>query len=122
MGSEAPSTDMYKCTVCNGNVRLGPDDVVVTCSYCGSTKTIDGKDIGDHLMESGVDSDERLQRFREFLDKNKGFNKSLVKGAQVVENRIIYVPVWTARVKADTWYKGYRTVQVPVQKQGLEPS
>lgn len=116
MGSEAQSADMFKCTVCNGNVRTGPDDVVVTCTYCGITTTIEGKDIGDHLMESGVDAEARTYEFRKFLDKNKGLNKSLVKGAQVVENTLIYVPIWTAKVKADSWYKGYKTVQVPVQR------
>ncbi|MFW9786969.1 MAG: hypothetical protein ACFFE2_00275 [Candidatus Thorarchaeota archaeon] len=116
MGSEAEAADMFKCPVCNGNVKTGPDDVVISCTYCGSTSTIDGKAIGDHLMETAVDSDERQQGFQSFLDKNKGMNKSLVRNAKVVENRLIYVPVWTAKVKADSYYKGYRTVQVPVQK------
>ncbi|MHA1575970.1 MAG: hypothetical protein ACTSU3_01285 [Candidatus Thorarchaeota archaeon] len=117
MGSEAQSSaDTYKCPQCNANVILGPDDVVISCHYCGNTTTIDGKAIGDHLMESGVDAEERIRHFRNFLDKNKGFNKSLIKAAQIVENTIIYVPVWTARVKADSWFKGYSTVQVPVQK------
>ena len=58
-----------------------------------------------------------FKTFKKFLDKNKGMNKSLIQGAQVVENRLIYVPVWTAKVKADSWYKGYKTVQVPVQRQ-----
>ncbi|MDF1537700.1 MAG: phage holin family protein [Candidatus Thorarchaeota archaeon] len=117
MGSEAQAADMFKCSVCNGNVKTGPDDYVITCTYCGSTVTIEGKDIGDHLMESAVYPEVRIEKFRGFLDKNKGLNKGLVKGVHVVENRIIYVPVWTAKVKADTWYKGYKTVQVPVQKQ-----
>jgi hypothetical protein len=116
MGSEAPAADMYKCPVCNGNVKTGPDDVVITCTYCGSTTTIEGKAIGDHLMEPAVDSDERLKGFQAFLDANKGMNNSLVKDAQVVENRLIYVPIWTSRVKADSYYKGYKIVQVPVQK------
>jgi len=116
MGSEAEAADMFKCPVCNGNVKTGPDDVVITCTYCGSTTTDEGKAIGDHLMEPAVDEDVRTEGFRNFLDKNKGMNKSLVTGAQVVENRLIYVPVWTAKVKADSYYKGYKTVQVPVQK------
>lgn len=116
MGSEAPAADMFKCPVCNGNVKTGPDDVVITCTYCGSTTTIEGKAIGDHLMELAVDADTRLKGFQTFLDKNKGMNKGLVKAARVVENQLIYVPVWTAKVKADSYYKGYKTVQVPVQK------
>ncbi|TXT55701.1 MAG: hypothetical protein BAJATHORv1_30081 [Candidatus Thorarchaeota archaeon] len=116
MASEAQAPDMFKCPVCNGNVKVGPDDVVITCTYCGSTTTIDGKEIGEHLMEVAVDADSRLEAFRKFLDKNKGINSSLITGAEVVENRLIYVPVWTAKVKADSWYKGYKTVQVPVQK------
>jgi uncharacterized membrane protein len=116
MGSEAESADMFKCPICSGNVKTGPDDVVITCTYCGGTSTIEGKAIGDHLMETAVDADSRVQGFHAFLDKNKGMNKSLVKNAQVVENRLIYVPVWTAKVKADSYYKGYKTVQVPVQK------
>lgn len=115
-GSDAQAADMFKCPVCNGNVKTGPDDVVITCTYCGSTSTIEGKAIGDHLMSTAVDKDARYSAFCGFLDKNKGMNKSLVKGAQVVENRLIYVPVWTSKVKADTWYKGYKTVQVPVQR------
>lgn len=114
--SDSDAVDMFKCPVCNGNVKLGPEDVVITCSFCGSTTTIEGKAIGDHLMESAVDMEEREQKFREFLKENQGINKSLAKKAEVVENRLIYVPVWTAMVKADTWYKGYKTVQVPVQK------
>jgi len=116
MGSEASTADMFKCPVCNGNVTIGPDDVVITCTYCGSTTTIEGKAIGSHLMETAMDADSRLQGFQNFLDKNKGMNKGLVKSAQVVENQLIYVPVWTAKVKADSYYKGYKTVQVPVQK------
>ncbi|KXH74362.1 MAG: hypothetical protein AM326_09895 [Candidatus Thorarchaeota archaeon SMTZ-45] len=116
MGSEAEAADMFKCPVCNGNVKTGPDDVVITCTYCGSTTTVEGKAIGDHLMEIAVDKETRTEGFHNFLDKNKGMNKSLMKDAQVVENRLIYVPVWTAKVKADSYYKGYKTVQVPVQK------
>ena len=116
MGSESTAADMFKCPVCNGNVKTGPDDVVITCTYCGSTTTIEGKAIGDHLMEPAVDADARLKGFQAFLDKNKGMNKSLVKSAKIVENRLIYVPIWMSQVKADSWYKGYRTVQVPVQK------
>ena len=116
MSSEEQAVDVFKCPVCSGNVKTGPDDVVITCTYCGSTTTIEGKAIGDHLMESGVDLDERLGGFREFLDKNKGMNKSLVQKAQVVENKLLFVPVWPTKAKADSWYKGYKTVQVPVQK------
>ncbi|RLI54708.1 MAG: hypothetical protein DRO87_09815, partial [Candidatus Thorarchaeota archaeon] len=116
MGSETPAADMFKCPVCNGNVKTGPDDVVITCTYCGSTTTIEGKAIGDHLMEPAVDADVRLKGFRSFLDKNKGMNSSLVKDAEVVENRLIYVPIWASKVKADSHYKGYKIIQVPVQK------
>ncbi|MHA2041952.1 MAG: hypothetical protein ACW975_08825 [Candidatus Thorarchaeota archaeon] len=98
MSSEAQAVDVFKCPVCSGNVKTGPDDVVISCTYCGST------------------TDERLDGFRKFLDKNKGMNKSLAQKAQVVENKLLFVPVWTAKVKADSWYKGYKTVQVPVQK------
>ena len=89
MGSEAEAADMFKCPVCNGNVKTGPDDVLISCTYCGSTSTIEGKAISDHLMETAVDSDERMQGFHSFLDKNKGMNKSLVKGTQVGENLLI---------------------------------
>lgn len=114
--SEEDAVDVFKCPVCNGNVKLGPDDAVITCNYCGSISTIEGKAISDHLMEDAVDPEVREQAFRKFLDENKGFNKSLVKASQIVENLLIYVPVWTAKLKADTWYKGFKTVQVPVQK------
>ena len=60
MSSEAQAVDVFKCPVCSGNVKTGPDDVVITCTYCGGTTTIEGKAIGDHLMESGVDIEERL--------------------------------------------------------------
>ncbi|MHA1960057.1 MAG: hypothetical protein ACW99U_07490 [Candidatus Thorarchaeota archaeon] len=114
--SDAEVAEVFKCPVCNGNVKTGPDDMVITCTYCGSISTVEGAAIRDHIMEDAVDSDEREKGFRKFLDENKGFNKSLPVKAQVVENRLIYVPVWTAKVKADSWYKGYKTVQVPVQK------
>ena len=116
MGSEAHGVDVFKCPVCNGNVKTGPEDVVITCTYCGSTSTIEGKAIGDHLMEAAVGAEERDKGFRAFLDENKGMNKSLTNAAQIVENRLIYVPLWAAKVKADSWFKGYTTVQVPVQK------
>ena len=116
MGSEAQTATTFKCPVCNGNVRTGPDDVVITCTYCGGTTTIEGKAIGDHLMEDAVDAEEREEGFRKFLDKNKGMNKSLVTASRIAENRLIYVPIWTSKVKADSWYKGYKTVQVPVEK------
>ncbi len=116
MGSTDQTADVFKCPLCNGNVRVGPDDVVITCTYCGGTSTIEGNALKSHLMESACDADERLKGFQTFLDKNKGINRTLVRDAKVIENTLIYVPVWTSRVKADTWYKGYRVVQVPVQK------
>ena len=116
MGTETQAADIFKCPVCNGNVRIGPDDMVITCTYCGSTTTIEGKAIGDHLMEMAIGDQERVGGFRAYLDKHKGVNKSLVQGAEVVENNLLFVPVWMAKVKADTWYKGYKTVQVPVQR------
>ena len=116
MGTEVEAADIFKCPVCNGNVRIGPDDMVITCSYCGSTTTIEGKAIGDHLMEMAIGDRERTDGFRAYLGKHKGANKALVQGAQVVENNLIFVPVWTSKVKADSWYKGYKTVQVPVQR------
>ncbi len=116
MGSADQVVDIFKCPLCNGNVRIGPDDVVITCTYCGGTSTIEGKAMPAHLMERGQDADERLRGFQSFLEKNKGMNRSLVRDAKVIENTLLYVPVWTSKVKADTWYKGYKTVQVPVQK------
>ncbi|MBD3159210.1 MAG: hypothetical protein GF309_10515 [Candidatus Lokiarchaeota archaeon] len=115
MASESPS--MFKCPVCNANVKVGPDDVIITCTYCGSTTTIEGKEVGDHLMQVGVPAEKRVERFRKFLDDNKGINTALVTDSKVAENTIIFVPVWSTNVKADSWYKGYKTVQVPVERQ-----
>ncbi|MFO7835574.1 MAG: hypothetical protein R6V83_02875 [Candidatus Thorarchaeota archaeon] len=117
MESDNQTADVFKCPMCNANVKIGPDDVVITCSYCGGTTTIEGKEIGDHLMEVGVPAEERVQKFRKFLDENKGINGALVTDSKIVENTIIFVPVWSADVKADSWYKGYKTVQVPVKRQ-----
>lgn len=116
MGTETEIADIFKCPVCNGNVRIGPDDVVITCTYCGSTTTIEGKAIGDHLMELAIADKERIEGLRAYLGKHKGVNKALVQGAEIVENNLIFVPVWTSKVKADTWYKGYKTVSVPVER------
>ncbi|NWF95547.1 MAG: hypothetical protein HXY34_05355 [Candidatus Thorarchaeota archaeon] len=116
METKSDTADVFKCPVCNGNVRVGPDDVVITCTYCGSTTTDQGKAIGSHLMEPARDRDERVKGLRDFLRANKGMNNGLDQAAEVVENTLLYVPVWTSRVKADSWYKGYTTVQVPVQR------
>lgn len=116
MGTEIQAADVFKCPVCDGNVRIGPDDLVITCTYCGSTTTIEGKAIGDHLMEMAIGDKERVDGLRAYLGKHKGVNKALVQGAEVAENNLVFVPIWTSKVKADSWFKGYKTVQVPVQR------
>jgi hypothetical protein len=67
-------------------------------------------------METAIGDKQRIDGLRAYLGKHKGVNKALVQGAEVAENSLIFVPVWTSKVKADTWYKGYKTVQVPVQR------
>lgn len=106
----------FKCPVCNGNILIGPDDVVISCNYCGQMTTIDGRDVGEHLFRIALDEPAHKKGFVQFLQQNCGINKSLPQRAHIVEQNLIYVPIWLANVRGDSYYKGYRTVMVPVEK------
>lgn len=106
---------MFKCHNCGANIRVGPDDVIYTCEYCGYTASVEGNEIKAHLFLPAKTKNNIENTFRKFLDKNKGINKELIN-AQVIEHTLLYVPTWYAKVKADTHYTGYKTVQVPVEE------
>jgi len=44
----------YKCQKCSGPYRLGADDVIATCGYCGFTFSVEDNQELEHLLRANI--------------------------------------------------------------------
>ncbi len=103
-----------KCPTCGAVLVTSPEDLVITCTYCGETIDIEGKKIPNHNMLPSLDSTTIQANVQEFLKKNH-----VAEGTKIEEIKAIYLPYWVVPFSSSTQYYGvlnstvtrYRTVQ-----------
>lgn len=93
-----------KCQSCNAPLTVSPDDVVITCNYCGFTATLEGEKIENHfILQPTINSTEVREKVREWVGRGGK--------AQVAEAILRFVPFWVESMHAFTTYQGYKKHQ-----------
>jgi hypothetical protein len=91
-----------KCSTCGAVLKISPEDLVITCNYCGETFDIEGKAVPNHKMLPTVDLDTIHGNIKEFL-KKKRTNLNLVS---MEETKLNYIPYWVSLFDSQTHYYG----------------
>lgn len=90
-----------KCQSCNAPLAVSPDEVVITCDYCGFTVTVEGEKIENHfVLEPTIDSGEIRDMVTEWVGRGGK--------ARVTESHLRFVPFWVESMHAFTSYQGYK--------------
>jgi ribosomal protein S27AE len=103
-----------KCPTCGAVLVTSPEDLVITCGYCGETIDVDGKKIPNHNMLPSQEGTTIEANVQEFLKKHH-----VAEGIKIEELKAVYLPYWVVPFSSSTQYYGvlnstvtrYRTVQ-----------
>ncbi|MHA1998153.1 MAG: hypothetical protein ACTSU9_08550 [Promethearchaeota archaeon] len=91
-----------ECKMCGNVFPVSPEDLVVTCKFCGESYDVDGKKIPDHQMLPSVDLDSITANFKKFLKKNHADDGS------ISEIKANYLPYWVTPFESDTHFYGVK--------------
>jgi len=102
-----------KCPTCSAVLVISPEDLVITCAYCGETIDVEGKKIPNHQMLPSQESATIQANVQEFLKKHH-----VAEGVRIEEVKAVYLPYWVVPFSSNTQYYGvlnstvtrYRTV------------
>jgi len=93
--------EAFRCQMCNAPLAVSPDDVVVTCQFCGYTATIEGDKIEKHfVLPPTFGAAEVREKVRKWVGRGGK--------AQVTEAVLRFVPYWVESLHAVTRYEGYK--------------
>ncbi len=93
--------EALKCQSCNAPLTVSPDDVIITCNYCGFTATIEGEKIENHfVLPPTCDANDVREKVRKWVGRGGK--------AQVTEAVLRFVPFWVESMHAVTEYEGYK--------------
>lgn len=99
-----------KCPTCANVMAISPEDLVLTCDYCGETIDVDGKKIPEHKMLPSMDYATIKGNIEQFLKKNR------VNEGSLSELKAVYLPYWVVPFNSSTQYYGVLMSQVTRQK------
>ncbi len=90
-----------KCQSCNAPLTVSPDDVVITCGYCGFTSTAEGEKVDNHfVLEPTIDAGEVREKVIEWVGRGGK--------ARITESHLRFVPFWVESMHAQTTFQGYK--------------
>ncbi|MBD3351391.1 MAG: hypothetical protein GF364_07880 [Candidatus Lokiarchaeota archaeon] len=92
----------HKCKTCGAVIKISPEDLVITCQYCGETYDVDFEKIPGHKMLPTQDKRTIKENVIAFLDKNRT-DPDL---ATITEIRANYLPYWVVPFNSHTHYYG----------------
>ncbi|MFX1562058.1 MAG: hypothetical protein ACFFDP_01990 [Promethearchaeota archaeon] len=93
--------EALKCQSCNAPLTVSPDDVVITCNYCGFTATLEGEKIENHfVLPPTCNANDIREKVRNWVGRGGK--------AQVTEAVLRFVPFWVESMHAVTEYEGYK--------------
>lgn len=101
-----------ECTTCGVVLVISPEDVVITCKYCGATFDVEGKKVPDHQMLPTLKEKAIKENTIKFLQKNEGVTRALDKQAVVEEVKLNYIPYWVCPFDSNTHYFGVKQSSV----------
>ena len=88
------------CPTCAHVIPMSPEDLVLTCEYCGETIDVDGKKIPDHQMLPTMDQGTIKENINQFLKKHR------VSEGALTELKAVYLPYWVVPFESNTQYYG----------------
>ncbi|OLS12542.1 MAG: hypothetical protein RBG13Loki_3853 [Promethearchaeota archaeon CR_4] len=109
------TTEITKnCPQCGAVLVKSPEDLIITCAYCGETVDVEGKKIPNHQMLPSQEGATIQANIQEFLKKNH-----VEEGVVIEELKAVYLPYWVVPFNSNTQYYGvlnsavtrYRTIQ-----------
>jgi hypothetical protein len=101
-----------QCPTCGVVIAISPEDVVITCKYCGSTFDVEGKKVPDHQMLPTLQEKAIKNNTIKFLQKHEGVTRGLDKQAVVEELKLNYIPYWVCPFNSNTHYFGVKQSSV----------
>lgn len=110
---EAEEAELVKtCTTCGASLKVSPEDLVITCQFCGETFDVGGNKIPDHQMLPTVPEGQIKENFMGFLKKNR------IAIEQVDLNEVLlqYIPYWLVPFQSTTSFYGVKNGEVTRQK------
>lgn len=94
-----------RCPNCAAAISYNPEDVIITCEYCGTIVNQKGETIPNHYMLQNTLTDQELvSMIQKWLPSHSRIKKDLIAISSV---RPMLIPYWAIQVKADTHYIGY---------------
>ena len=96
-----------RCPNCSASISFNPEDVIITCEYCGSIVNQKGESIPNHYMlPNNLNSDQVLPMIKKWLPSTSKINKEVITIASINPQLI---PYWAVGVQAKSFYSGYVT-------------
>ena len=90
------------CTNCGAVLKLSPENIVITCEYCGETYDVNFTKVAGHKMIPTKSQKEVHANVLEFLKKNR----TDVNSISIDEVKANYLPYWIVPFKSHTEFYG----------------
>jgi predicted RNA-binding Zn-ribbon protein involved in translation (DUF1610 family) len=111
MAAEAEQSLVKKCVTCGNSIAVSPEDLVISCKFCGEVMDAGGKKIPNHQMLPSQESSAIQANIKDFLKKNK-----IKEGASIDEVKASYIPWWLVPFSSQTHFYGVLNGTVTRQK------
>ena len=96
-----------RCSNCAASLSFNPEDVIITCEYCGSITDQKGESVPNHFMlPNNISSDELLTTIIKWLPSGSRIKKNMIS---LVSVQPMLIPYWGIHVDATSNYSGYKT-------------
>ena len=99
----------HMCESCGAPLEFGYGATVITCTYCGSSMTLDGdvaKLISKHTMLlNKITKDDAIKAAKEWMDKGI-FRVNVAAESEITKVELKYMPVWTIPITVTGKYMG----------------
>ncbi len=107
MSSRTLSIETVSCPSCGAPTDFNPEDVLVTCNFCGTTFTRGSQEISDHKFIVPKHSlAEAEKKIHDWIRKKTRFRG--VKSVTLVKAEKLLIPYWVMHSRAISKYRGYR--------------
>lgn len=98
---------MTKCAFCGGDIKAGPDDLLLICPFCGTAQTTQGAKLKEHYMiRVHFDQNQAFATLADWVSKQIGVPRDLEEKAHLLKAEQIWYPFWVSRVDASSSYSG----------------
>jgi hypothetical protein len=115
-------TREINCSHCGAPLPVQPGEILATCNYCGFTSVIEtGKafEFEHSLILNTVQTAQVFELLHSWMSSSFIAPKDLHKKSTIVEQGLVYLPLWVVTADATTHYKGvFERIAPAVEKEG----